>query len=909
MKKFKLLVSLTLVLTLIISVIVVAPINVGAVANTWNPSAGVYDISTEEDLFAFKDSLDNNAHYESIEVNLINDIVVSEGHTYVSPNSNGDAGAQFCGTFNGKNHTISNLDMVSSNDDTVSFLPFLKNATIKDLTLKDVKIENGKSLNAAFACESMGENTITNCHLKGDCVIKPSDDFPITQSTINSGLIAYIHDGTVTIDNCSVGDGDSNIKISNPGVATSRTNIFSGGIVGFADCDTSLDIRSTENYAYIGGDAYTGGIVGAINGDTDCDTGAKIIDCRNYGNIISTEDNTSGYSNCGGIVGYEAMEAVLVIDRCANYGDISINCESYCENGGVAAFIGCGAVINSYNTGKITGVGENTTLGGVVGHFRVNDGAQVPGSILLDYYPTECLNSIINCYNVGDVIGDGVKYVGGVCGYVQDFYTVDTRSVIKNAYNFATVSGVYSTGMVCGAVQDTTVSDIYGLKDSYALRSIEIHDESHRGVEEYISNVGYFDTPDVNGTVYPATVIANGIEVNNEITENISSAPLTGNLLNLLNEKVNEYNVKLEASGSDFRYLTWKMTNPASEDGSKGVTVHPMFGVEELKTLKFHVNQPDVTEDKLFRVYNAEKPADFAKITEDGAAHSFNNKGGVDEFYNIPKFAEDEYVFAGWYTVADNYDNSESKAFEFNTAVPSDVTDVYAHWIPVGKVDKDDDDDKELPSSMNDKYKGFDLCGVQIRPKKNYDYNYEEEKEVGLRFVASISESLLSKINAVHTDNKIEYGFVSASDDMVKAVVNKSDMNIDKDSYTLQYNGKNVNGVDTTDKTLNPNNFRYITNVDCTSKVGGYGSNPNIKLDHRNFTDYRLASYVVTYDDDGTNKDKNVAARAYLRYTDANGLLRTFYNNYSGTNFYGGCSTNYTDVEKNMATNTKTVKN
>ena len=907
MKKFKLLVSLTLVLTLIVSVIVVAPINVSAAANTWNPSAGVYDISTEEDLFAFKDSLDNNAHYESIEVNLINDIVVSEGHTYVSPNSDGDAGAQFCGTFNGNNHTISNLNMVSSDNYSVSFFPFIKDATIKDFTLKDVKIENGKSSNAAFACVSMGENIITNCHLKGDCVIKPSDDFPTTKSSKNSGLIAYVYDGTVTIDNCSVGDGDSDIKISNPGVATSRHNIYSGGIVGFADYETSLDIRSTENYADIGGDAYTGGIVGAINGHKDYDTGAKIIDCRNYGNIISTEDNTSGYSCCGGIVGYESMRAVLVIDRCANHGDISINCDSYYDNGGVGGFIGCAAVINSYNTGRITGVGENTSLGGVVGHFRVNDGAPVPGSILLDYYPTEFLNSIINCYNVGDVIGDGVPYVGGVCGYVQDFYTVDTRSVIKNAYNFATVSGVYSTGMVCGAVQDTTVSDIYGLKDSYALRSIEINDESHRGVEEYISNVGYFDTPDVNGTVYPATVIANGIEVNNEITENISSAPLTGNLLNLLNEKVNEYNVKLEASGSDFRYLTWKMTNPASEDGSKGVTVHPMFGVEELKTLKFHVNQPDVTEDKVFRVYNGD-----ASEAEDTTEYTFKD-GGVEEFYNIPKFAEDDYVFAGWYTVADNNDNDKSKAFEFNTAVPSDVEDVYAHWIPVGEVSKDAADDKELPSSMNDKYKGFEMFGVQIRPEANFDSNYGDVMPGGLRFIASISEDLLENIKDVHEDNKIEYGFVSAAESTVNTVVSSAEMGIEPAKYTLQYKGKNVNGVDTLlDNATKegrkcPNNFRYITNVDCTSKVGGYGT--KVKEDHRNFTNYRLATYVVTYNDDesGANKTKNVAARAYLRYTDANGLLRTFYNDYNGTNFYGGCSTSYNAV-KDMATNTKAVK-
>lgn len=319
--------------------------------------------------------------------------------------------------------------------------------------------------------------------------------------------------------------------------------------------------------------------------------------------------------------------------------------------------------------------------------------------------------------------------------------------------------------------------------------------------------------------------------------------------------------------------------------------------------IKFHTNNPTVTDEttrnnELFRVYNADK--DYT--TEDG---TYDLKdGGVEEFYNIPKFAEDDYVFAGWYTVADNDDNSESKAFEFNTAVPSDVEDVYAHWIPVGEVSKDADDDKELPSGMT-KYKGFEMFGVQIRPEANFDSNYGDVKPGGLRFIASISEDLLKNIKDVHENNKIEYGFVSAAEKTVNTVVDG--FSIDKSTYKLQYNGENVNGVDTTQKVSNANNFRYITNIDCTSKVGGYGT--KVKEDHRNFNDYRLATYVVTYNDDesGANKAKNVAARAYLRYTDANGLLRTFYNDYNGTNFYGGCSTSYNAV-KDMATNTKAVK-
>ena len=45
-------------------------------------------------------------------------------------------------------------------------------------------------------------------------------------------------------------------------------------------------------------------------------------------------------------------------------------------------------------------------------------------------------------------------------------------------------------------------------------------------------------------------------------------------------------------------------------------------------------------------------------------------------------------------------------------------------------------------------------------------------------------------------------------------------------NYELQYNGKNVNGVDTT------TTYKYIKNVDCTSKKTNSAS--AITLDHSN---------------------------------------------------------------------------
>ena len=94
--------------------------------------------------------------------------------------------------------------------------------------------------------------------------------------------------------------------------------------------------------------------------------------------------------------------------------------------------------------------------------------------------------------------------------------------------------------------------------------------------------------------------------------------------------------------------------------------------------------------------------------------------------------------------------------------------------------------------------------------------------------------------------------------------------------------------------------FRYIKNINCTSthqingKQNGEGF---VKDDHRNYSDYRLYTLVVTYEGkSASKKDESIDARAYIRYYDANGKLRVFYNNYNKTQYYGGCMCSFNQV-------------
>ena len=321
----------------------------------------------------------------------------------------------------------------------------------------------------------------------------------------------------------------------------------------------------------------------------------------------------------------------------------------------------------------------------------------------------------------------------------------------------------------------------------------------------------------------------------------------------------------------------------------------------------FHENNPEINDKNVvFKIY---EPLDL------------NGDKSITHFYDIPKWAGDEYVFGGWFHNADysKTPNETTPANFENDKYPNrgDGEDyhLYAKWIKVGTVSKDSDDANILEGN----YRGFGLAGVQIRDAKMWDSNYNNADGTGstpggMRFVTSLKESLLSDIDAlsektITTDEgtvNVEYGYAVGTEDNINAFINHYKDSIpDTSKYKLQYKGLNVNGVNTLRKDENgndlpkdelnvDNDYRYITNVNCTR--GTTNSMGTIKDDHRNFTNYRLYTLVVTYDNEPENKIKKIDARAYIRYYDANGKLRVFYNNYSGNRYFGGCMCSFIQV-------------
>ena len=136
-------------------------------------------------------------------------------------------------------------------------------------------------------------------------------------------------------------------------------------------------------------------------------------------NLGITGSINSLTSAAGGLVGY--AEENVFINNC--YNSASINAKN--SAGGIIGYIYAGTTarncINCYNKGSIQG----NSAGGIIG-------GTTSGAV-----------NIYNCYNVGRVKGENA---GGIMGYKYH----NTRTEIKNVYNYSKVEGTNNQGDIIG---------------------------------------------------------------------------------------------------------------------------------------------------------------------------------------------------------------------------------------------------------------------------------------------------------------------------------------------------------------------------------------------------------------------------------------------------------------------------
>ncbi|MBR5135031.1 MAG: InlB B-repeat-containing protein, partial [Clostridia bacterium] len=326
---------------------------------------------------------------------------------------------------------------------------------------------------------------------------------------------------------------------------------------------------------------------------------------------------------------------------------------------------------------------------------------------------------------------------------------------------------------------------------------------------------------------------------------------------------------------------------PNFDDANNSTNLDGVFGAQQgdgyvqqgtigavisLNRVVFHANNASYMGNDVFRTYYY----DGMPMTGENE-FPLDANGAVPSFYDIPEIeyaTHNEFIFKGWYMDP----VSEDKPFDWNQTNTGDVH-VYAHWIATGTVEKEDDG-----KQYGGTYAGYDLLGVQIRDAEKDHLHHHGSEGSGLRFITVLSERVYAEINAIErNEDGAEYGFVMAKTSTLLKYAG------DTEGYTLQYNDFDVNGVDTT------TDYKYVQNMACNGVV-----------DHYKGETYFLYTAVITYkglegDALAQAYDTDFTARSYIRYWDANGLFRTYYNNYTGnSNTANGCTTSFSTVRGMM---------
>lgn len=277
----------------------------GAIDTSWYVGEkDSYDISSAEQLAGLAKLVnDGTDTFEGKTVILTKDIDL-ENLIWTPIGTSADSNNRFKGTFDGGNHTISNLRVVQSAGYHAAGLFGALNGTVRNLIIDGAYIDNissGKGENnsttngtAVVAGSIYTSGTIYNCH--------------VTNAAVNGnryvgGIAGYVY-GSIT--NCAV--SESTITATPDNLTENWDNGDKvGGIAGYFPVDSNNVIQNnTVENTTIKGYRDFGGIVG-FAGDVARVTGNQISEIEIIVNQIS-EYNYKGYTSdnqydAGSIVG------------------------------------------------------------------------------------------------------------------------------------------------------------------------------------------------------------------------------------------------------------------------------------------------------------------------------------------------------------------------------------------------------------------------------------------------------------------------------------------------------------------------------------------------------------------------------------------------------------------------------
>ncbi|MBQ7597844.1 MAG: hypothetical protein IJU56_04620 [Clostridia bacterium] len=297
------------------------------------PTASAADltISTAAQLKTFLQNVAGGNSYSGKTVELSADIDLS-GQNMNGVQNNANNG--FCGTFDGKGHTIKNFTLTGSGQYQGLFRYVTGSAVIQNLNMDNVNVSVSADDIAAVVGYVSGTLTMNNVHIRSGSV---------SGSSHVGGLVGQYRElssGALNMNDCSN--------------AASVSGRYSGGLVGYSESKVGETFVHCYNVGAVtsNNSGTAGGLFGYFVGNSG--TTADWVwfkQCWNAGAV-------SGGNYDGGIIGYITESGNSEFDQCFNWGSVSSNYMS----GGIFSGIGDvdvnkaygGYFNNLYNAGTIS---------------------------------------------------------------------------------------------------------------------------------------------------------------------------------------------------------------------------------------------------------------------------------------------------------------------------------------------------------------------------------------------------------------------------------------------------------------------------------------------------------------------------------------------------------------------------
>jgi hypothetical protein len=292
-----------------------------------------------------------------------------------------------------------------------------------------------------------------------------------------------------------------------------RQGIF--GMVGSGDNQVGLIKNIYFGDIDITGTAFTGGVVGQLYGQL---------------NRVHAEGQVQGTTEVGGLVGTHGGTFDTVINSRA---DVDVTGDALGIGGLVGYNDNDSEIINSYATGSVTGVGEDSQrVGGLVGHnLGTIESSHATGNVVADGYRVGGLAGrngglILRSYATGSILAQS-DAVGGLVGYNSAGHIVQSYSDNTNnsESNFGVI-GSCDVGGLVGANSSALIQDSFSRSNVTTTMACNVG--GLFGVSGALSTTSYtYATGEVSGALDSVGGFGGAVDNGDEIAHSFFDTETT----------------------------------------------------------------------------------------------------------------------------------------------------------------------------------------------------------------------------------------------------------------------------------------------------------------------------------------------------------------------------------------------